>query len=283
MRLAAVFTVAFSLVLVAGCDSTGGFDDETVSPVTAEETAESIALSLAKSSGGTASDFEDASALIGGASASTAKDLTRSRDCSYEGTAQTWTCTVAVTGSRGRLDTGEFNRTYRVQFFAADAVVRRSTEADSMTFEIVEGDGRFETTRLDRSHTLIPATWAFSEASVDSFAINLLSANAGRDITAETVREDSSRTRTRNAEVRKTRVEGIVLRREVGLVAGTIEGSYEADVEIERADGDTVSRSVSVTYVATFSADGAEIRFTGGGERFNGESFTFDRTTGALE
>jgi hypothetical protein len=281
--LAAIAAVAAALILFAGCDSTGGLEDDPGVTVTAEETAASIAQSLAESTGGTADEFADAAAILGGAGASTTKDFSRSRDCSYDDSEQIWTCTVEVSGSRGRIDTAEFDRTYRVQFFAGDAVVRRSSEADSMTFEIVEGSGRFETARLDRSHTLIPATWAFSEASGDSFGIDLLSANAGRDATAEAVGRDSSRTRTRNAEVRKTRVEGLVYRENDGLVAGTIEGTYEADVEIERADGDTVSRSVSVTYVATFSADGAEIRFTGGGERFNGESFTFDRTTGALE
>jgi hypothetical protein len=40
---------------------------------------------------------------------------------------------------------------------------------------------------------------------------------------------------------------------------------------------------VSVTYVVTFSEDGAEITLTGGGERFDGETFSFNRTSGVLE
>jgi hypothetical protein len=281
-RLAAVLFVALALVLFVGCDSGGGLDDEDAASVDPEETAGSIAQSLAESTGGTADELGDAAAIVGGAASSTAKSVSHSRDCSYDDGTQVWTCVVDVEGARGRIDTVDFDRTYRVQFFGAGEVVRRSAEADSMTFEMVEGRGRFETVRIDHSHELLPATWSLRATQDDTYAVDLLSDEAGRNV-SEDIAGRRDRTRSREAQVRKTRVEGLVFREGGGLVAGTIEGTYDADVEIERTDGDTVSRSVSVSYVATFSETGAEIAFTGGGERFNGESFEFNRTTGELE
>lgn len=284
-RPAALLPVVVALVLFVGCDSTGGLDDNSNVTVTAEETAESIALSLAESSGGAASDFSDAAAIAGGAVASMAKDLNRSRNCSYDSDTQIWTCTVEVNGSLGRIDTVDFDREYRAQFFAEDTEVRRPADADSMTFEIVEGSGEFKTARLSRSHELLEGTtWAFRQAPDNTtYAIHLLSTEAGRNVEAEAEGRDGNRSRTREAKIRKTSVENLVLRRGVGLVEGTIEGSYEADVEIERADDSTVSRSVNLTYVATFTEDGAQITLTGGGDRFNGQTFEFNRQTGELE
>jgi hypothetical protein len=111
--------------------------------------------------------------------------------------------------------------------------------------------------------------------------VALLSDSAGRD-----VREEFSgavRERTRDAEIRKTRSGELVWREGEGLVGGTLEGDYRATVEIQRANGSTVTRSVDATYVTTFSEDGATIEFTGGGERFDGETFGFSLTTGEIE
>jgi hypothetical protein len=109
----------------------------------------------------------------------------------------------------------------------------------------------------------------------------LLSDASGRDVREAFTGE--RRTRTREAEIRRTRAENLVWRRGDGLVDGIIEGAYDATVEIERADGSTVGRTVSVTYVATFSEDGGAITFTGGGGPFDGETFTFNPRTGDLQ
>jgi hypothetical protein len=282
-RSTGLLAAALALGLLAGCDSGGGLDDTpTVSP---EETAAAISQSLAESTGGTVDEFADGAALAGGAATEKARSRTfrRSRSCTYDDGDEVWTCTVEVSGGRGRIETAEFDRTYRAQFFAGEQVVRRPAEADSMTFEVVEGEGAFRTPRIDWSHTLHPASWAFAETAPDTYAVYLRSDEAGRTVNSEVSDLQGTRTRTRNATVRKTRTEGLVFRAGDGLVDGTIEGAYEAEVEIERADGSTVDRSVSVTYAAAFSADGAEITFTGGGERFTGESFAFDPTTGEIE
>jgi hypothetical protein len=280
-RLAGIVSVFLLLILFAGCDSGGGLDESDDPTITADETAESIAYALAESTGGTADELGDAAAIAGGAGSSKAKDVSRTITRTYDDSERVWTYTVEVSGSRARIDTVNFSRSYRVQFFAGNEAVRLPADADSMTFDVVEGRGLFQTSRIDNSHELVPATWALSEAPNEERRITLLSAEAGRDVTEQFT--GARRSRSREATVRKTRVEGLVHREGDGLVAGTIEGTYDADVEIERADGRTVSRSVSVTYVATFSEDGAEITFTGGGERFSGDTFTFDQTTGELE
>jgi hypothetical protein len=268
-------------MVLAGCDSSGGLDEDTDLTVSPQETAESIAVSLAESTGGTAGELADAVAIAGGEGAVSAKAISRSRECTYDDTEQTWTCVVEVSGSRGRVETLDFDRTYEVQFFSEGTEVRFPADADSLTFQIVRGSGVFETERINNSHELRPATWSLGDNSNGTYTVQLLSEEAGRDVTEQF--EGAVRVRTRDATVRKTRTDGLVLREGERLVAGTIEGSYEADVEIERANGETVSRSVSVTYVATFSEEGAEVAFTGGGERFTGESFMFNLATGELQ
>jgi hypothetical protein len=284
LRGLGALTLALAVVLLlAGCDASGGLSDDNTETVSPEETAEAIAFSLAESTGGTADELGDAAALAGGAtsSAAAAKDITRSRECTYDDSARRWTCDVQVNGSRGRVDQVDFDRVYRAQFFAGTTPVRQPAEADSMTFEIVEGSGRVQTARIDNAHELQPSTWALSGTQGTTYTINLLSETAGRNVDEQFT--GPRRERTRTAEVRKTRVNDLVWRDGEGLVGGTIEGAYDATVELTRADDSTVTRTVNVTYVATFSEDGGEITFTGGGERFNGQTFAFDVGTGQLE
>jgi hypothetical protein len=277
-------SLLLAVLLVVGCDSSGGLDDDGNTTVSAEETAESIAVSLAKNTGGTTDDLADAAETAeGNFGSNTAKALSRTKSCDFDDADERWTCTIEVDGTEvgARIDSLQRDRRFRAQFFADGAAVMRPVNADSMTFEIVQGSGRVLTDRLDTRYTLQPSTWALGSLDGDGeYTVSLLSDESGRDVT-ETF-TGAVRQRTRDATVRKTQVDGLVMRN--GLpVAGTIEGSYEAQVEIQRADGSTVDRSVNVTFRATFAEEGAEITFTGGGERFNGETFAFDVASGELE
>jgi hypothetical protein len=276
--LVGLLSVAVPLLLFVGCDSSGGLDegDDGETTVSAEETAEAIAFSSAEATGGTADELAGAAALA--STVGTAKD--RSRNCSFDDGTDTWTCEVTVDSSRGRADL-DLERTYRAQFFAEGRPVQAPAEADSMTFEIVTGTGQVRTPRIDNSHTLLPARWSLAGLQESTRRVVLLSDSAGRDVSEQF--SGALRERTRTAEVRKTGASDLVWREGDGLVGGTLEGAYRATVEIQRANGDTLTRSVDATYVTTFSEDGATIAFTGGGERFNGKTFEFDLTTGELE
>jgi hypothetical protein len=290
-RVVGLFTLLLALVaFTTGCDSTGGLDDEAPeeATVSAEETAESIAFSLAEETGGTTDDLASGAALLGGglsnSAGALAKAITRDRSCTYSDASQTWDCSLEVSGSNNRIDSLRFTRAYQIQFFSGDSPVRRPADADSMTLAIAAGNGAVKTERIDNAHELLPATWSMAKtATSGEFVARLLDGPSGRDV-SETY-TGPRRERTRTAEIRKTRVDDLVWRRGTPgrPISGTIEGTYTADVEILRPDSSTVTRTVDVAYVATFTEDGAEITFEGGGERFNGETFSFDVTTGSVE
>jgi hypothetical protein len=284
LRSPAVLLGLLSLVVVlaAGCDAGGDLNDTSTATVSPEETAESIAFSTAETTGGTAADLSDAAALAQStASTVQARAVSGSRSCTFEDAPQTWTCSVGVSGRGGRLDTIDVDRTYRAQFFSDGAIVRAPAEADSMTFEILSGSGTIETARIDNSHTLLGSSWALGGLQTDTYTIDLLSEQAGRDVT-ESV-SGARRSRVRDASIRRTRVDGVQWRVGGGLAAGRIEGTYAASVEIERASGDTVTRTVDLSYDLVIADGEAELTFTGGGERFTGEVYTFDLSTGEME
>ena len=271
-------------VVLAGCDSNGGTDDPnaTVSPA---ETAEAIAFSTAEETGGTLDDLNNAITAFNDdlSSANAAsKDLSVGRECTFDRDAVLYTCTVEVSGSSRRVSSASFDRTYRFQFFDGETAVRRSPEADSMTAELLSGSGSLQTARIDNSHDVVPATWSIARtATADEYAVDLLSEQAGRDVEenfAGPVRE-----RSRTASVRKTVSNDLRWRTGDGFIDGTLDGTYSANVEILRADDTPVSRGVDAEYMIEFSESDAEITFTGGGETFAGESFTFNSDTGEME
>jgi hypothetical protein len=283
LRHTALFgAMLFALAFTVGCDSGGGLDDDANTTVSAEETAESVAFSTAEATGGTTAELADAAAVASGAATKMrAKTVTASRECTYETDTEMWTCRFSVEGSRARIDTINVEREYRAQFFSGNTVVRAPADADSMTFEIVRGSGLTETARIENSHTLIGSTWTLSGLQTDAYTIRLLSSEAGRDVN-ETYTAPR-RSRVREASVRKTRIDEVVWAEGQGLQSGTIEGTYDAAVDIERLGGETVTRTVNVDYEVVIADGQATLTFTGGGERFTGERFSFDLSTGELE
>ena len=272
--------------LLTGCDSNGGGEDPepTVSP---SETAEGIAFSTAEETGGTLDDlenaitaFDDDDALV--QSTPETKDLSASRECTFDSDAVRYTCTVEVSGSDPRAASASFDRSYRFQFFDGEAAVRRSPEADSMTADLVSGSGSLETSRIDNSHEVVPATWSIARsATADEFSVQLVGEVAGRDV--EETFTGPVRKRSRTASVRKTLSNALRWRTGDGFIAGSLDGTYSANVEIARADDTTISRSVDAEYTIDFGESSAVITFTGGGETFAGASFTFNSGTGEME
>lgn len=271
-------------VVLTGCDSNGGEDDSsaTVSPA---ESAEAIAFSTAEETGGTLDDVENAISAFNddlSSANSASKALSASRECTFDDDAVLYTCTVEVSGSSPRVSSASFDRTYRFQFFDGETAVRRSPEADSMTAELVSGSGSLQTARIDNSHEVLPATWSIARtATADEYAVRLLSQEAGRNV--EENFTGPVRERSRTASVRKTIADDLLWRSGDGFVDGRIDGVYNATVEILRADDTTVSRSVDAEYTIEFGESESVITFTGGGETFAGESFTFNSGTGEME
>jgi hypothetical protein len=269
--------LAVALVFaVTGCDSSGGLQDAPDADdavVSAEETAESIAFSVAEETGGTVEDLGSAAGLLQARTGLDAKSFSRNRSCDYDDEA-------SVERENPRISSS-LSRSYQVQFFDGETPVRFPGNADSLTYALQEGSGSVEGPRIENEHTLLPATWSIARtATPGEFTVRLVDSTAGRDVEEEF--SGAVRERSRTAQIRKTRVDALTWRRGTPgrPVAGTIEGTYDADVEITRADGSTLNRTVSVSYVVTFSEDGAEVTFEGSGERFNGESFSFDPVTG---
>jgi hypothetical protein len=271
-------------VVLTGCDSNGGEDDSsaTVSPA---ESAEAIAFSTAEETGGTLDDVENAISAFNddlSSANSASKALSASRECTFDDDAVLYSCTVEVSGSSPWVSSASFDRTYRFQFFDGETAVRRSPEADSMTAELVSGSGSLQTARIDNSHEVLPATWSIARtATADEYAVRLLSQEAGRNV--EENFTGPVRERSRTASVRKTIADDLLWRSGDGFVDGRIDGVYNATVEILRADDTTFSRSVDAEYTIEFGESESVITFTGGGETFAGESFTFNSGTGEME
>jgi hypothetical protein len=276
--------LAVALVFaVTGCDSSGGLQDAPDADdavVSAEETAESIAFSVAEETGGTVEDLGSAAGLLQARTGLDAKSFSRNRSCEYDDEAMRWTCEASVERENPRISSS-LSRSYQVQFFDGETPVRFPGNADSLTYALQEGSGSVEGPRIENEHTLLPATWSIARtATPGEFTVRLVDDTAGRDVEEEF--SGAVRERSRTAQIRKTSVDALTWRRGTPgrPVDGTIEGTYDADVEITRANGSTLNRTVSVSYVVTFSEDGAEVTFEGSGERFNGESFSFDPVSG---
>lgn len=268
------------LLILAGCDAAGSMDDAADEDltVTAEETAASVATALAQETGGTADDIEDVARF--------AHDLTAgpkafSRDCTFDAAAIWWTCSVAFDRS-GNLRSRTYERTYRVQFFDADGTPQSNyrvggVPADSLTFTVLEGSGRFSSPRVESSHTIL-GTPTWHVAINDSVLV--MNGSGGRAHTDSLTTNRTTRVRDASQESTLTDIAWV---RGDGIDSGTISGTHEAEVVITRLNGETATRSISVTFEATFTDGTGTITLTGGGERFNGKAFAFDLMTGDLD
>jgi hypothetical protein len=281
-------TCVLLLVLFTGCDSTDSNSTEEISP---DETAEMIAVTLAEENGGTADDLTSAQTyaqtLTTGPSAATddaIKALARSysRDCQYSDAEQTWTCTVSATRSTDRSQ-ASFDRTVEIQFLGADGQARRAYRvngepAATLTYSVLSGSGTFDGPRMSSQHTLPAPGEDATFWTVDTPGTGRLTINGSGSRTVSNGQEGFRGTRTRNATL-TTQAADVVVERGEGVQSGTISGTYDATVELTNNSGDSVNRTINVEYVATFTSDTVEITFTGGGERFNGRTFTFSSAT----
>lgn len=276
------------LVLLTGCDSTSSNNTEEIAP---DETAEMIAVTLAEDNGGTADDLASAQNylqnLMTGANSVTpsAKAVSRSydRDCQYDDSDQVWGCTVSATRSTNRTD-ASFDRSIEVQFLDASGQPRRAYDVDgepaaSLTYSLLSGSGSFDGPRMFSQHTVPAPGEPATFWTIDNPGTGTITINGSGSRSVNNGQESFRGTRTRDAVI-TTQATDVVVERGAGIQSGTITGTYEAQVELTNTDGDSVTRTISVEYVATFSGDTVDITFTGGGERFNGRSFTFSSATG---
>jgi hypothetical protein len=282
-------TCMLLLVLLTGCDSTDSNSTDEVSP---DETAEMIAITLAEENGGTADDLSSSTfytqPLTVGPSALTkdavkALSRTYNRDCQYSDADQVWTCTVSATRTTNRSE-ATFDRTVEVQFLDANGQPRRAYDVDgepaaSLTYSILSGSGTFDGPRMSSQHT-IPAPGEDAVFwTIDNPGTGLLTINGNGSRSVSNGQDGFRGSRTRNATI-TTLATDVVVDRGAGIQSGTISGSYEAEVELTNNSGNSVNRTINVEYIASFSGDTVEITFTGGGERFNGRTFTFSSDTG---
>lgn len=277
------------LLLLTGCDSTSPNNTEEIAP---DETAEMIAVTLAEDNGGTADDLASAQNylqnLMTGANAvtpSSAKAVSRSyeRDCQYDEGDQVWGCTVSATRSTNRTD-ASFDRRVEVQFLDESGEPRRAYEvngepAASLTYSLLSGSGSFDGPRMFSQHTVPAPDEPATFWTIDNPGTGLITINGSGSRSVNNGQESFRGTRTRDAVI-TTQATDVVVERGEDIQSGTIAGTYDAQVELTNNDGDSVTRTINVEYVATFSGDTVDITFTGGGERFNGRSFTFSSATG---
>lgn len=273
--------------MLTGCDSSGPAAEET--EVAPDETAEMIAVSLAEENGGTADDLASANFYaqdLSAAGDAASKIASRSfnRECDFADAEQVWTCDVAASRSNDRIDAA-FSRTVDVQFFDAEGQPRRNYEVNgqppaSLSYTILTGEGTFTSPRVSSEHTLpapgvdSPTTW-----TIDNPGTGLLTINGAGSRTTDVTINGRRGVITRSAVI-TTQAGDIVLDRGEGIQSGTITGTYDADVLVTNDAGEEFSRTVSVEYEAVFTDGSVEITFTGGGERFNGQTFTFSSLTG---
>lgn len=276
-----VSLIVLVALILTGCDSTGSSD---TLDVTAEETAESIAYALATDTGGALDDAEDAATatqIVSGALSALnaqreaeATDV-RSNDCEF---GLVTTCDFTLPRDLPRSDIN-FERIYEIRLFKDGELMRpvalRTTTPDSIRFTIVEGLGSVVTQRIDNEYTIRASDWVLSDLGDNAPTINGASS---RSMTGTLTRPNG--TRNRIADVTTT-FEDVVWIRDEGPESGTIRGTYDAEVTITR-DGESATRTVDVAYTVTFTDGEGELTFTGGGSRFNGETFTFDVDSGEL-
>ena len=210
-------------------------------------------------------------------------DRSYSRDCQYSDAEQIWSCTVSATRSTNRSE-ASFDRTVEIQFLDADGQPRRAYQVNgepvaSLTYSVLSGTGTFDGPRMSSQHTLPAPGEPATFWTVDNPGTGLLTINGSGSRSVSNGQEGFRGTRTRNATL-TTQAADVVVERGEGIQSGTISGTYEAEVELTNNNGDSVTRSINIEYVATFSSDTVDVTFTGGGERFNGRTFTFSSATG---
>jgi hypothetical protein len=272
--------------MITGCDSSGPAAEEA--EVAPDETAEMIAVSLAEETGGTADDLASANFYAqdlsaAGDVADKLASVSFSRECRYADAEQVWTCDVSASRSNDRIDAA-FSRTVNVQFFDADGQPRRSYRVDgqppaSLSYTILSGEGTFTSPRVSSEHTLPAAGESPTMWSVDGPGTGRLTINGAGSRTTDVTINGRRGVRSRSAAI-TTQASDIVLDRGEGIQSGTINGTYDADVLLTNDAGEEFSRTVSVEYEAVFTDGSVEISFTGGGDRFNGQTFTFSSLTG---
>ncbi|WP_022834703.1 hypothetical protein [Salisaeta longa] len=275
-RLVALLLPLF--LVVTACDSGAptATDDFTV---TSADAAEAVAAALGETTGGAIAEVEDAAGgVYHGDPSSLLTSKAFSRDCDYDDANVWWTCTVD--GSVGNnLRTLSIDRTVRLQFFDASGTPQPRYQtsdgqtAESLTYTILEGAGDFEGPRLAGRYTINlndadPSQWTVANIDSDTLSVNGQRSHARFDslTTARTIR-------IRNAQASST-FEDVVFVQGSGLHSGTIQGTYAAEVERTR-DGESVTRSIALEYVAEIENGQATVTITGDGVRFNGDAFTF--------
>ncbi|PEN13509.1 hypothetical protein CRI94_09340 [Longibacter salinarum] len=278
---ALVASVVLFLILT-GCDSAGPSTDAPT--VTADETAEMIAVTLAEDAGGTTADFVSIDqSFMSNLSSQKALSGSFSRDCSYSDATQLWQCDVSASLTTDRSD-ASFSRTVEVQFLDSSDQPQRNYSVDgndaaSLSYTIVDGSGSFDGPRVSSQYGLPAPGESASSWTIDNPGTGRLTINGAGSRTVDASRSGRRGSRTRSAIV-TTQATDVILERGNGIQSGTITGTYDAEVILANDEGDEVSRSVSVEYEATFSNGVVEVTFTGGGERFNGRTFEFSSVTG---
>ena len=273
-------------LLLVGCDSSGTSSEPL--DVTAEETAESIALATATETGGTLDDAEDAAtvssvltnAMMGPSASMRAQtsDLAQNH-CGFNNDEVLWSCSFSVERSSERAEVA-FSRDYEIQFLDANGDPMPFFEmggetAASITLDVLSGWGSVQTRRVVNSYTINTSSWTLSDLTETSAT---LSGTASRSMADTLTTQNAEHTRIADVEME---MQDLVWVQEEGPENGTISGTYSAEVTITR-DGETATRTVNASYTITFADGEGEITFTAEGSRFNGESFRFDVDTGEL-
>jgi hypothetical protein len=270
------------LLVLTGCDSTGPSSDAP--EVSADETAEMIAVTLAEENGGTADDVASADLYATNLqTGSKAISRSYSRDCSYSDADQLWSCDVSASRTSNRID-ASFSRSVEVQFLDASGQPQRNYTEDgetaaSLVYTILDGSGSFESPRMSTEHTIPASGNDASSWTIDGPGSGVLTINGAGSRETSATRTGRRGSRVRSATL-TSQVSDVLLERGSGIQGGTIAGTYDAEIVLTNDAGEEFSRSISVEYEATFSNDTVEITFTGGGERFNGRSFEFSSATG---
>ncbi len=257
-RLATVLALlAFALVM-AGCSK----DDDPMSPtgstsITPDtDTAEVVASDLGADDGGLTDQMADLATAVGGLNA--AKDFVndRFREANYDETTGTWTITVErERGNPDGVPYASISRLYTLRFLdaAGDPQQFRIVDGDTATtvdFDILSGSGVHRTRRVEQSLDSLEGSFVVTGVNTDWLTVN------GTYARAATNHLETPRFSRTHAGQLGLELMDVVVPRGAGrdysqAISGTVNGTYVADITIERGD-DYLEQHIERTFSIVF-------------------------------
>jgi hypothetical protein len=230
-----------------------------------------VAGDLAADGGGVIDQLADLSAAIGGLDAGKTLVHERFHEAVYDDQTGTWTITVArERGNPDGVPYAAISRVYTLRLLDAEGQPQQFRVVDGDTartaeFAIVSGAGTHRTRRFEQNLDALAGSFLVTGVETDLLTVD------GTWSRSASNRLEAPRFVRTHASTLDLELIDVVVPRQGGLdlsqvVSGLVEGSYVADITIERGD-DYAERHVERTFTLVLGDGEAELTLGGQGYR----------------